>query len=142
MPAPDATAAAVIGALALIGGVLSAAKFKSLRGLATALLTESPQALRASIEALSAVVTAQGQSIEWLRGELEQAKTDLELARAELAEAKEAHAQVASKALSENAALRKRIQELEGQVKSLEEELARRRSAPRKQVRVKAEEPS
>jgi len=135
-------AAAVVGALALLGGVLGAVKFRSLRALATALLTESPHALRASIEALSVVVTAQGQSIEWLRGELEQAKTDLELARAELAEAKEAHAQVASKALSENAALRKRIAELEEQVKQLEAELARRRATPRKQARVKAEEPS
>lgn len=82
-------------------------------------------ALREAIDNLAQVVAAQGESIEWLRGELDRTRAELEVARLALQERE-------SKLEKENVKLRKRIAELEGQVKALEEALAKRSRAKKK----------
>jgi chromosome segregation ATPase len=82
--------------------------------------------LREAIDNLAQVVSAQGESIEWLRGELDRTRTELSEARAALS-SKE------NKLEKENASLRKRIAELEEQVKALEAALAaKKRRTPTK----------
>ena len=83
--------------------------------------------LREAIDNLAQVVSSQGDSIEWLRIELDRTRT-------ELAQAREALTNKESKLEKENAVLRKRIVELEGQVKALETALTarKRRPAPKK----------
>jgi len=76
-------------------------------------------ALKEAIDNLAQVVATQGESIDWLRAELERTRTELVEARAALDD-KENHL------ASENAKLRKRVAELEAQVKALEAILAKR----------------
>lgn len=76
-------------------------------------------ALKEAIDNLAQVVATQGESIDWLRAELERTRTELIEARAALDD-KENHL------ASENAKLRKRVAELEAQVKALEAALAKR----------------
>lgn len=76
--------------------------------------------LREAIDNLAQVVSAQGESIEWLRSELDRT-------RRELAEAREALTNKESKLEKENAKLRQRVAELEAQVKALETALAARK---------------
>jgi phage shock protein A len=76
--------------------------------------------LRDALNNLTQVVSAQGESIEWLR-------TELDRTRVELADARTALTDKESKLEKENAALRKRIVELESQVKALEAALAARK---------------
>jgi phage shock protein A len=84
--------------------------------------------LREAIDNLAQVVSTQGESIEWLRGELDRT-------RIELAEAREALSNKESKLEKENVKLRQRIAELEAQVKALEAALAarKRRTASKKE---------
>jgi cell division protein FtsB len=82
-------------------------------------ITSEAVALREAIENLSRVVEAQGESIEWLRGELDRTRAELEEARSALIERE-------GKLERENDKLRKRVAELEAQVKALEEALAKR----------------
>lgn len=84
--------------------------------------------LREAIDNLAQVVTAQGESIEWLRAELDRT-------RIELAEAREALNSKENKLEKENAKLRQRVAELEAQVKALEAALAtrKRRTATKKE---------
>lgn len=76
--------------------------------------------LREAIDNLSVVVAAQGESIEWLRGELDSTRTELDEARRLLAEKE-------SKLEAENLSLRARVAELETQVRILEAALAARK---------------
>ena len=76
--------------------------------------------LREAIDNLSQVVSAQGESIEWLRDELDRTRLELVEARVALT-AKE------SKLELENKKLRDRVAELEAQVKALETALAARK---------------
>lgn len=76
-------------------------------------------ALKESVDNLAQVVATQGESIDWLRAELERTRNELIEARAALDD-KENHL------ASENAKLRKRVAELEAQVKALEAALAKR----------------
>lgn len=73
---------------------------------------QSCEEVRAALETLSLVVQAQGESLEWLRQQLE-------LSRKELANEK-------SRLEADNSKLRKRVAELEAQVKVLESLLAKR----------------
>ena len=76
--------------------------------------------LREAIDNLAQVVSTQGESIEWLRSELDRTRT-------ELAEAREALNNKETKLEKENAKLRQRVAELEAQVKALEAALATRK---------------
>jgi chromosome segregation ATPase len=76
--------------------------------------------LRDALDNLTQVVSSQGESIEWLRIELDRT-------RVELADARTALTDKESKLEKENAVLRKRIVELESQVKALEAALAARK---------------
>ena len=69
--------------------------------------------VRAALETLSQVVEAQGRSLEWLSSELDKARNEL------MAET--------NKSEVENVQLRKRVAELEVQVKILEKLLAARK---------------
>lgn len=82
-------------------------------------------ALKEAIDNLAQVVSMQGDSIEWLRGELERTRIELTDARIALTDKE-------SKMESENVKLRKRVAELEAQVKALEAILAKKIRAPRK----------
>jgi predicted RNase H-like nuclease (RuvC/YqgF family) len=86
------------------------------------------ESLREAVENLAAVVTAQGESIEWLRGELDRT-------RGELGEARAALANRENRLEAENEKLRKRVAELENQVKALESALALK-SQPRRRKNV------
>jgi len=66
--------------------------------------------VRAALETLSQVVEAQGRALEWLRDELDKAHSDLLVEK--------------NKSETENVQLRKRVAELEVQVKILEKLLA------------------
>lgn len=79
------------------------------------------------VENLKSVVEAQGESIEWLRTELDRTKEELAEAKAEL--------RVTEDMAEENSKLRTRVAELEVEVAFLKEELKRRRGGrPRKEV--------
>lgn len=75
--------------------------------------------LRAAVDNLAQVVAAQGDSIEWLRGELATTRAELEAARAALHD-KETQLE------QDNEKLRARVAELEAQVKALEAALAKK----------------
>jgi septal ring factor EnvC (AmiA/AmiB activator) len=85
------------------------------------------QSLREAIDNLSQVVSAQGDSIEWLRSELDRTRIELTEARIALT-AKESKLEV------ENDLLRERVAELEAQVKALETALAARKRRTTKKV--------
>jgi len=119
-----ATAAAVAAAWRFLRSSSGQAFLGRLRRAAV----NETASLREAIDNLAQVVSSQGESIEWLRTELDRTRT-------ELAQAREALTNKESKLEKENAALRKRIVELEGQVKALETALAarKRRPAPKKE---------
>lgn len=79
-------------------------------------------ALKEAIDNLAQVVATQGESIDWLRAELERTRGELVEARAALDD-KENHL------ARENDKLRKRVAELEAQVRALEAALAKRTRA-------------
>jgi chromosome segregation ATPase len=91
-------------------------------------LKSETAALRDAVENLSTVVAAQGESIDWLR-------TELDRTRDELAEAREALASREGRLESENEKLRSRVAELELQVKALESALAQK-TQPRRRKNV------
>ena len=76
-------------------------------------------ALKEAVENLAQVVGMQGDSIEWLRTELERTRTELVEARNALTDKETYLAQ-------ENDKLRNRVAELEAQVKALEAALSKR----------------
>ena len=76
-------------------------------------------ALKEAVENLAQVVGMQGDSIEWLRTELERTRTELVEARNALTDKETYLAQ-------ENDKLRNRVAELEAQVRALEAALAKR----------------
>ena len=82
--------------------------------------------LRASVENMTLVVDAQGQSITWLTEQQETLITQLAAYKEELANAREKLKDLES-LHKENTSLKKRIKELENQVKKLEDELERRK---------------
>lgn len=110
------------GAAAAAGSVWaflrSAAGKALIARLRSSIKTESAS-LRAAIDNLAQVVAAQGESIDWLRSELDRT-------RIELTEARTALADKEGKLERENEKLRKRVAELEAQVKALEAALAKR----------------
>ena len=82
--------------------------------------------LRQSVDNMSLVVDAQGQSISWLTEQQEQLITQLAGYKEELANAREQLKEL--EALHrENSLLKKRVKELESQIARLEAELARRK---------------
>ena len=83
-------------------------------------VTNEVSSLREAVDNLAGIVSAQGESIEWLRAELDRT-------RFELAEARSALTSKESKLEQENVTLRDRVAELEGQVKALEAALAARK---------------
>lgn len=117
--------------IAGIGTVFGAMKFSRIRAAIQAFLTETPHSLKEAIDNLSSVVEAQGESIEWLRSELSIKNAELEKLRSQL---------VATQGLvEENAILRKRVGELETEVKALKDELDRRRKYTPKKYRSSSE---
>lgn len=82
--------------------------------------------LRQSVDNMSLVVDAQGQSISWLTEQQEQLIAQLAGYKEELANAREQLKEL--EALHrENSLLKKRVKELESQIARLEAELARRK---------------
>lgn len=101
------------------GGVAAAAiayalRSPKLRGIALRVLS-SDFNVKDALESLKSVVAAQGESIEWLRTELDRTREELNDARRQLQE-------TASLAV-ENAKLRIRVSELENHVSRLEDKL-------------------
>ena len=82
--------------------------------------------LRSSVDNMTLVVDAQGQSITWLTEQQETLITQLAAYKEELALAREKLLDLES-LHKENTSLKKRIKELEMQVAKLEEDLARRK---------------
>jgi predicted RNase H-like nuclease (RuvC/YqgF family) len=82
------------------------------------------RSLREAVENLAQVVAAQGESIEWLRSELDRTRVELSDARTALTD-KEGRLE------RDNEKLRKRVAELEAQVKALEAALASKTRRPR-----------
>lgn len=76
-------------------------------------------ALKEAIDNLAQVVATQGESIDWLRAELDRTRLELTEARAALTDKE-------GKLERENEKLRKRVAELEAQVKALETAFAKR----------------
>jgi peptidoglycan hydrolase CwlO-like protein len=82
--------------------------------------------LRSSVENMTLVVDAQGQSITWLTEQQDTLITQLAAYKEELALAREKLLDLES-LHKDNTSLKKRIKELEMQVAKLEEDLARRK---------------
>jgi len=122
----------VAGLSTALAGYLTYLRSKKGRGAAWSwfkrLVNADPSSddLRSSVDNMSLVVDAQGQSISWLTeqqeflvGQLEQYKSDLASAKEQLKEMESLH--------KDNVKLRKRVGELEAQVAKLETELERRK---------------
>jgi predicted RNase H-like nuclease (RuvC/YqgF family) len=107
------------GGAGVVGTIAGALKSKRFREAVRRLFSASMLDLTETVRTLQTVVEAQGESIEWLRTELSSTKSELDVARLQLAKTE-------SLAV-ENIALRSRIADLEAQVQRLEEELKRRR---------------
>jgi multidrug resistance efflux pump len=107
------------GGAGVVGTIAGALKSKRFREAVRRLFSASMLDLTETVRTLQTVVEAQGESIEWLRTELSTTKSELDVARLQLAKTE-------SLAV-ENIALRARIADLETQVQKLEEELKRRR---------------
>jgi ABC-type phosphate transport system auxiliary subunit len=84
--------------------------------------------IHSALDSLAKVVSAQGESIEWLRNELE-------LTKEQLMEAREALKIREDELQAENSKLKSRIAELETQVNALQDELNRRKKYTRKDYR-------
>jgi predicted RNase H-like nuclease (RuvC/YqgF family) len=132
------------GALSVLAGLF--AYLRTRKGKTAAwnwvkrLVNVDPSAddLRSSVDNMSLVVDAQGQSISWLTeqqevliNQLTAYKEELSLAREQLKELESLH--------KENLHLKKRVKELEEQVAKLEVELERRRKYTPKNKRSENE---
>jgi predicted RNase H-like nuclease (RuvC/YqgF family) len=121
----DLDVKATVATLAGIGtggfGVFKVIRKYSLSGYVRRILNLEPgmEDLKAAMDNMSNIVSSQGQSVDWLTQQLTQYREDLDMAREKLKEMEEMHI--------ENTALKIRVQELESQVKALEEDLARRK---------------
>jgi predicted RNase H-like nuclease (RuvC/YqgF family) len=98
----------------VLGAVLASLRSKKVRTIAGRLFAEDSE-LKGSLESLRSVVEAQGESIEWLRGELDRTRNELDQARIQLRETENLKI--------ENIQLRIRVAELENHVIRLEEKL-------------------
>lgn len=111
----DVSLSEIVGAVIAIavtaGGFLAVLKVPNIRNAVATALGVNSQAVSDAVENLRKIVEAQGQSIEWLRRELDEARAQLDLAR---------------EAMRENESLRRRVAELEAQVRHLETELRKR----------------
>lgn len=125
------TSGGIAGAVAAVWAFLRTEAGKALLGRLRRFAGTEVVALKEAVDNLSQVVSMQGDSIEWLRGELERTRTELTEARIALTDKE-------SKMESENVKLRKRVAELEAQVKALEAILATKTRAPRKTTIKKA----
>ena len=125
------TSGGIAGTIAAVWAFLRTEAGKSLLGRLRRFAGTEVIALKEAVDNLSQVVSMQGDSLEWLRGELERTRTELTEARLALSDKE-------SKLESENVKLRKRVAELEAQVKALEAILAKRTRAPRKTTTKKA----
>jgi chromosome segregation ATPase len=122
-------AAAALSALAGLFAYLRTRKGKTAAwNWAKRLVNVDPSAddLRSSVDNMSLVVDAQGQSITWLTEQQETLLNQLTVYKEELAIAKEQLKELEG-LHKENVNLKKRIKELEGQVAKLEAELDRRK---------------
>jgi len=122
-------AAAALSALAGLFAYLRTRKGKTAAwNWAKRLVNVDPSAddLRSSVDNMSLVVDAQGQSITWLTEQQETLINQLTAYKEELAIAKEQLKELEG-LHKENVNLKKRIKELEGQVAKLEADLDRRR---------------
>jgi predicted RNase H-like nuclease (RuvC/YqgF family) len=114
------------GGGAVVAALLAALRSPRVRALVSRLFTEAGE-LKDSLESLRLVVEAQGESIEWLRTELDRTRSELDVAREQLRQTESLRL--------ENAQLRTRVAELEAHVGRLEEELKRRRGGrPKKEI--------
>lgn len=120
----------ILAATAAVGGLV--AYLRSSKGSAivrafTQIFTGSRDNdyITAALNNLAKVVDAQGESIEWLRSELE-------LTKQQLQESREALKKREDELQNENSNLKSRIAELENQVQALEQELNRRKKYTRK----------
>lgn len=98
-------------------------------------LDPSADDLRTSVDNMTLVVDAQGQSISWLTEQQESLIAQLTSYREELSVAREQLKELES-LHKENVQLKKRVKELEAQVAKLEAELDRRRKYTPKTKRV------
>ena len=115
------------GAAAVVAGLWRLAQTeagKALIGRIRKGVVTEARSLREAVENLAQVVAAQGESIEWLRGELDRTRSELTEARAALNDKE-------NKLERENEKLRKRVAELEAQVKALEAALASKKRSTR-----------
>lgn len=120
--------AAVVVIITTAGGIFGAVKFKNFRAAIVSLFSETPHSLKTAIDNLSSVVEAQGESIEWLRTELDRKNEELERMRKQLL--------ATSSLAEENISLRKRVSELEEEVGALKEQLERRKKYTPKKYRM------
>lgn len=121
------TSGGVAGAVAGLWAFLRSVTGRALVArLKTGIVTET-RSLREAVENLAQVVAAQGESIEWLRTELDRTRIELQEARIALNNKED-------RLGKENEKLRKRVAELEAQVKALEAALASRKRSPRKTI--------
>ena len=122
-------AAAALSALAGLFAYLRTRKGKAAAwNWAKRLVNVDPSTddLRSSVDNMSLVVDAQGQSISWLTEQQETLLNQLSAYKEELASAQEQLKELEG-LHRENVNLKKRIKELEGQVAKLEAELDRRK---------------
>ena len=114
------------GGAGAVGVLLAALRSPKARAVLSRLFTEAGD-IKDSLESLRSVVEAQGESIEWLRAELDRTRSELDQARDQLRHTESLRL--------ENAQLRTRVAELEAHVGRLEDELKRRRGGrPKKDV--------
>lgn len=111
---------AIGGGGGALGVIVGAMRSKHLRPVLMRILTSDID-IRQAVESLKTVVSAQGESIEWLREELENARTELMEARAAVRATEEL--------TRENIQLRARILELESHVARLETQLNSRKKS-------------
>lgn len=114
-----ATGTGVAAVVAAVWRFLRSEAGKTLLGKIRRFAGTEVTALKEAVENLAQVVSMQGDSIEWLRTELERTRTELVEARNALNDKETYLAQ-------ENDKLRNRVAELEAQVKALEAALAKR----------------
>ena len=125
------TSGGIAGTVAAIWASLRTEAGKALLGRIRKGVVTEARSLRDAVENLAQVVAAQGESIEWLRTELDRTRDELNEARVALND-KEGRLE------RDNEKLRKRVAELEAQVKALEAALASKKRAPRKTNTTKA----
>lgn len=115
------------GGAGLLGLLVRAARSGKLSAVVSRVIANAMVDIEDTVRGLKTVVEAQGESIEWLRSELDSTKRELLEAREQL--------QKTEALAAENAQLRSRVAELEAHVLRLEDELKRRRGGrPKKEV--------